>query len=105
MKPRPCIYLERLQRGIHRLNSKDDGKVTLKNKMLVIHYSIMEEFFDRPVQKILIILKNCLERLDNKVHTIFLVGGFGGCQYMYYRVEEALKQLYGRNGFRIIVPK
>ena len=99
------FYLERLQRGIHRLNSKDDGKVTLKNKMLVIHYSQMEEFFDHPVQKILIILKNCLERLDNKVHTIFLVGGFGGCQYMYYRVEEALKQLYGPNGFRIIVPE
>ena len=99
------FYFEHLQKGIHQLNSKDDGKVTLKNKMLVIQYSQMEEFFDRPVQKILIILKNCLERLDNKVHTIYLVGGFGGCQYMYYRVEKELKQLYGPNRFRIIVPK
>ena len=51
------FYFEHLQKGIHQLNSKDDGKVTLKNKMLVIQYSQMEEFFDRSVQKILIILK------------------------------------------------
>ena len=99
------FYSEHLQKGIQQLNSKYDGKVMLKNKILVIHYSMMEEFFDRPVQKILIILKNCLERLDNKVRTIYLVGGFGGCHYMYYRVEEEMKQLYGDNGFRIIVPK
>ena len=41
--------------------------------------------------------------MDNKVRTIYLVGGFGGCQYMYYCVEEEMKQLYGDNGFRIAV--
>ena len=99
------FYSEHLQKGIQQLNSKNDGKVTLKYKMLRIHYSIMEEFFDRPVQNILKILKTCLERLDKKVHTIYLVGGFGGCQYMYYRVRKALEELYGPNGFRIIVSK
>ena len=43
--------------------------------------------------------------MDNKVRTIYLVGGFGGCQYMYYRVEEEMKKLYGPKQFRIIVPK
>ena len=73
--------------------------------MLCIHYSKMEEFFDGPVFKILHILKNILHELNNDVHVIFLVGGFGGCQYMYYRIQEALKHLYGPNRFTVIIPK
>ena len=82
----------------------NDRRVTLgRNRMLCIHYSKMDECFYRPVSKILHILKNILDNLNNDVRTIFLVGEFGGCQYMYYRIQEALKPLYAPNRFRIIV--
>ena len=101
------FYKQQLKDGVSRLNlQKNDRRVTLgRNRMLCIHYSNMDEFFDRPVSKILHILKNILGELNNDVRTIFLVGGFGCCQYMYYRIQEALKPLYGTNRFIIIVPK
>ena len=101
------FYKQRLKDGVSRLNlQKKDTRVTLgRNRMLCIHYSKMEEFFDRPVSKILQILKNILDELNNDVRTIFLVGEFGGCQYMYYCIQEALKPLYGENRFTVIIPK
>ena len=100
------FYKQRLKDGVSRLNlQKHDRRVTLgRSKMLCIHYSKMEEFFDGPVSKILRILKNILDELNNDVHTIYLVGGFGGCQYMYYRIQEALIPLYGENRFTLTVP-
>ena len=100
------FYEHRLEAGINRLNfQKHDRRVTLgRRKMLCISYSKMEEFFLGPVANILASLKDILNQLNNDVRTIFLVGGFGGCKYMYYQVQEEFKHLHGGDKIRIIVP-
>ena len=100
------FYKEKLEEGVSQLNlGKHDRRVTLgRRKTLCIHYSKMVEFFDGPISKILATLKDILKRLNNDVCTIFLVGGFGGCRYMYHCVQEELKSIYGDDKFRIIVP-
>ena len=82
------FYEQSLKDGVSRLH---DERVKLgRGRKIMIHYSKMEEFFDGPVLEILDILKNRLKQLNNNVHTIYLVGGFGGCQYIHYRVQQAL---------------
>ena len=100
------FYEPRLKAGINRLNlQKNDRRVTFgRHKMLCISYSKMEEFFLGPVANILASLKDILIQLNNDVRTIFLVGGFGGCKYMYYRVQEELELLHVGDKIRIIVP-
>ena len=101
------FYKQGLRDGISRLHlDKNDKRVTLgRGRLLCIHYSKMEEFFDGPVSKTLANLKNIFMQVDNDLSTVFLVGGFGGCQYMYYRMQQALQTFYGPNRFRIIIPK
>ena len=95
-------YEQSLKDGVKGLH---DERVKLgRSRKIMIHYSKMEEFFDGPVLEILDILKNRLKQLNNDVHTIFLVGGFGGCQYMYYRVQQALNPRDFPN-INIIIPK
>ena len=50
-------------------------------------------------------LSNVLRRLNNEIDIIYLVGGFGGCQYIYHSLKTKLDHDYGPNQFQIIVPK
>ena len=96
------FYKQKLKDGISRLK---DSRVSLGRKMLLcLHYSKMEEFFDGPVSKTLESLQNILKQVESDIDTIYLVGGFGGCQYMYYRMQKALNP-HDSNRFKIVIPK
>ena len=97
------FYKQHLKEGVTRMN---DRRICLGGRrMLHIQFSKMEEFFRRAVSKIENVLIKMLDDLNNDVSTIYLVGGFGGCRYMYYRVQELLKSRYGPNRFTVIIPK
>ena len=96
------FYKRKLADGVKRLK---DSRVSLgRNRLLCIHYSKMEEFFDGPVSKTLASLQNILKQVESDIGTIYLVGGFGGCQYMYYRMQKALNP-HDSNRFKIVIPK
>ena len=78
--------------------------VTLRNGILRIPPPIMEQFLQPAIDGITECIDNLLAALSNQgveINTIYLVGGFGGCHYIY----ELFTERYGRGGGRgIIVP-
>ena len=99
------FYKSQLEKGIHELHMQNDRHIELKRKKLNIQYTKMEEFFHSSVSMTLKSLSNVLRRLNNEIDIIYLVGGFGGCQYIYHSLKTKLDHDYGLNQFQIIVPK
>ena len=73
--------------------------------MLYIKYSKMREMFQPAVDGILSCIASLLERLQGEIDTIYLVGGFGGCAYIYQNISSLNKNSFEENNIRIIVPK
>ena len=73
--------------------------VTVERRSLRVAVSQMKEFFSPAVTGILSLLTKHLQALHEPVEVIYLVGGFGGCPYLYSRIK---KEFGGQ--CRIIVP-
>lgn len=99
------FYKNQLEKGIHELHMQNDRRIELKRKKLNIQYTRMEDFFHSSVSMMLKSLSKVLRRLNNEIDIIYLVGGFGGCQYIYHSLKTKLDHDYCRNQFQIIVPK
>ena len=69
------------------------GLVFIKDdQVLHINYSIVvQEFFKPVAEGAMQCVRQALKQLDNKVDTIYLVGGFGGCKYFHGYITEALR--------------
>lgn len=48
--------------------------------------------FQDTMDGIISCMRQALDIIDNDVTTIYLVGGFGGCNYVYSKVTEAIRQ-------------
>jgi hypothetical protein len=72
---------------------KEDGVV-------IISFSKMKELFQPATFGIISCMTSAMARSPVAIDAIYLVGGFGGCPYIYNRVKEAL----GRPDIRVIVP-
>lgn len=81
------IYRETI---IDNLALSEDLKeqVTLERRSLRISASQMKEFFTPVVKGIITLLSEHLRRLLEAIQVIYLVGGFGGCPYLYMRIKE-----------------
>ena len=76
--------------------------VQYEDDTIIIPYSKMEELFQPAVSGILSCMNSALSASPVSIDTIYLVGGFGGCPYIYRKVKEEV-QKQGRN-VHIIVP-
>ena len=67
----------------------------IEDNELEIPYEKMEQFFMPVVEGIMKCLIKCFAELEYKhvqIDTVFLVGGFGGCKYLHYKIQERLQQ-------------
>ena len=85
------VYEQSLKEGIASLN---DPYVSLSGSELLISYHKMEEFFSLSLTKITSCVIESLNTVSDKhaVDTVFFVGGFGGCKYLYEKIEAEIKQ-------------
>jgi len=85
------VYKDRLERGIQGLK---DSRIELSGVDLRIKYSKMEEFFKPVVSGILQCIAKAMENLEERIKMVYLVGGFGGCPYLYKAVTEHFGNKY-----------
>ena len=70
---------------------------------LCIHYSKMEELFQPAVNGILSCMTLALADSPVSIDTIYLVGGFGGCPYIYRKIKDAVQRKY-LSPISVVVP-
>ena len=68
---------------------------------IMIPYSKMKEIFQPAVSGILSCMNSALSDSPVSIDTIYLVGGFGGCPYIYRKVKAAVEQ----KNIRVVVPR
>ena len=85
------LYKYDMNNSIERMK---DSQLRLVDQDLRIEYSMMADFFQPVVGKIFQCLSQTLNDVKAKVDTIYLVGGFGGSQYIYKKISEKFGDSY-----------
>ena len=77
-----------------------DSRLKFKTKALIIHFSYIRELLFDPVAKETIAcMRSALDKSAISVDTVYLVGGFGGSDYIYTKIKVDLP-----DDMRVIVP-
>ena len=74
--------------------------VQYEDDTIMIPYSKMKELFQPAVNGILSCMNSALSDSPVSIDTIYLVGGFGGCPYIYRKVKAAVE----RKNICVVVP-
>ena len=85
---------------------KDDRIVFVRDmSTLKIKHAKVSELFEPVVQKAIECIKNALSReeIKERIKMIYLVGGFGGCQYTCCALKEAIREF--PYDIQVIVPE
>ena len=90
------VYKDTLKDSVERMGGKD---VSLLRQNLRLSPAKMEQFLSSAIDNITECVSSMMESIPDTVNVIYLVGGFGGCPYVY----EKFKKLYGSQ-CQIIVP-
>ena len=85
----------------HGVESCQDGRIQFEDDALIIHFSYIRELFDDVTKEIIACMKEALEESPITIDTVYLVGGFGGSEYIYEKVKADLL----RRHIKVIVPK
>ena len=93
---------EVIEEGCRRLSP--NGEIQYDDDTLYITCSEFEKLFNPAVKCIVDYTLNSLSRLEGKVDTIYLVGGFGGCKYIHSRVKDAIDTNYGAGRYHVVAP-
>lgn len=94
--------IQTIQEGIAAL---EDERIELDDTTLYMKFSFVADLFQPAVDGILSCVSSVLDRLKGDFDTIYLVGGFGGCKYIYEKIASLNKGSYAQFNIRIIVPK
>ena len=78
------VYESDLQNGLKQYSEE----IKLLRQELRISSSMMVRFFQPIVDGLLHNIAKALDDVEVKIKTIYLVGGFGGCQYIYQAISE-----------------
>lgn len=89
-----------IEQGVEALN---DDRIQLEEDILYIKYSKMKEIFQPAVDGILECVSAVLREAGQSIDTIYLVGGFGGCSFMFEQISSFIDK--GKSKIRVIVPK
>jgi ankyrin len=65
------------------------------NKLFINYDTVEEKIFRTTVDHILLLVEKALKELSVRIDTIYLVGGFGGCEFMYSAIHSALTKHKG----------
>ena len=109
---------ECLDQSIHRIGLHSDFEdfykrklsalcvqnVTYRRNCLRISKRIMKRFFDESTRATLDLICSVIGGLGDLVKKIFLVGGFGGCKYMYYTLTRKLNEVFPGRKFCVLAP-
>ena len=80
--------------------------IEYEDDTLYIKYGVVEtRLFQPTIDGIMQCTVASLEELKSRVDTIYLIGGFGGCQYIYKKLEESIRRYNGRIYLIIICPE
>ena len=72
---------------------------------MYFHYDVAESSFFEPIVKDIInSVISVFESVNEKIETVYLVGGFGGCNYIHERLQDGLLKRFQSMICRIIVP-
>lgn len=82
-----------------------DDRIELEDTTLYMKFSLVAELFQPAIDGILSCTSSVLDRLKGDIDTIYLVGGFGGCKYVYEKISSLNETNYREYNIRIIVPK
>ncbi len=85
------VYQGRIETGIQRLG---DSRIELTGTDLRVEFSKVEEFYKPVVAEVLKCMAQTLEHVEGKIETIYIVGGFGGCNYLYSAITERFGEAY-----------
>ena len=77
-----------------------DGRVKFDDDTLIIHFSYIRELFDEVAQEIIGCMRSALDQSPITIDTVYVVGGFGGSQYIYDKVKANL-----HHSIKVVVPK
>ena len=90
-------YHSKLQEG---LSTMGDSVAKFVGQDLRISYNLMAKFFEPVRDGIIQCIKETLEDVDGKIEKIHLVGGFGGCKYLF----REIKAKFGDQNYQYVVP-
>lgn len=76
----------------------------LDNNTLYFKPSSFENFFTPAMQHILDFITAAIAQ-NTEIKMIYLVGGFGGCKYVYDKISAGLDAKYGKDTIKVIVPE
>ena len=85
------MYKDDINNGIKRIKG---SRLKLVDQDLRIGYSLMADFFQPVVEGMLECMSQTLREIEAKINTIYVVGGFGGSQYIYTRISERFRDTY-----------
>ena len=88
----PYSFMEHYRSKL--LEEINDSQIKLSGNDLQIAYPKMKEFFQPVVEGILQCMSEALLSLDEEIETIYIVGGFGGCKYIYNAITEEFGDHY-----------
>ena len=79
--------------------------VEFDNDSLYIKKEVVEEIlFGPPVNGIVSFMMTILDNYDHHIDTMYLIGGFGGCKYLYETLRREIHKKFSRTICSIIVP-
>jgi len=85
------VYRSQLKTGIQKLN---DSRIQLSGFDLRITYPKMREFFQPVVMSVLHYIAETLLKLVVPINAIFIIGGLGGCRYVYNAITKQFGDCY-----------
>ncbi len=89
-------YQADVQRGLLQYNRSE---VQLNGQDLRMSYTKMGEFFKPVIDGVLSCMARTLNEVEARVESVYLVGGFGGCRFIFTAIHERFGDKY-----RYIVP-
>ena len=92
---------DEVQDGLHNYN---DPNIQFDDGLLFIKYSRAADFFRPSIDAIVDCVQTNLDNLSKPIDTIYLVGGFGGCRYIYSKIKELVQNRRQRT-ICVFVPK
>ena len=94
-------YGDKIRAGVRQMEG-----VEFEDDALYIKYGHVEKrLFQPTIDGIVKCTITAFKELEERVDTIYLVGGFGGCQYIYKKLEEAIRHYHGVHYDKIVCPE
>ena len=93
---------DKLKNGGERLKVK----FSPESNILCINYDLIKErIFQSTIDGIVACVRAAFTELTSKINTVYLVGGFGGCNFVRQKIEEAIGEYHGVHYDNIVCPE